>query len=115
MPSVAGQRPGFCSSRWIWRYSSIPGVAEMVPQWGPDQWFMPFCRGSSCRIQSWMELEKRFSAFGAAVALLSLTSLSRAVSSCSVPADGSQSRRKAAALAANCSWNWKTPPWPESG
>jgi hypothetical protein len=36
-PLVAGHSPGFVSLRWIWRYSSIPGVAEMILECGPFQ------------------------------------------------------------------------------
>ncbi|MFF3608333.1 hypothetical protein [Streptomyces sp. NPDC002463] len=44
-PSVAGHRPGLSSARWICRYSSRPGVAEMIPECGPFQWSMPAWRG----------------------------------------------------------------------
>ncbi len=40
-PLMAGHSPGLFSARWIWRYSSIPGVAEMIFECGPFQWSMP--------------------------------------------------------------------------
>ena len=40
-PLMAGHSPGLVSARWIWRYSSIPGVAEMIFECGPFQWSMP--------------------------------------------------------------------------
>ena len=36
-PSVTGHSPGLSSARWIWRYSSKPGVAEMIFECGPFQ------------------------------------------------------------------------------
>jgi hypothetical protein len=40
-PGVAGHSPGFTSARWICRYSSRPGVAEMIFECGPFQWSIP--------------------------------------------------------------------------
>jgi hypothetical protein len=35
--SVTGHLPGLSSARWICRYSSKPGVAEMIFECGPFQ------------------------------------------------------------------------------
>lgn len=36
-PSMGGQLPGLSAARWIWRYSTRPLVAEMIPECGPLQ------------------------------------------------------------------------------
>ena len=36
-PLTAGRRPGLSAARWIWRYSSNPGIAEMIFECGPFQ------------------------------------------------------------------------------
>jgi hypothetical protein len=40
-PLMAGQSPGLFSARWICRYSSNPGVTEMIFECGPFQWSIP--------------------------------------------------------------------------
>jgi hypothetical protein len=40
-PGVAGHSPEFTSARWICRYSSRAGVAEMIFECGPFQWSIP--------------------------------------------------------------------------
>ena len=36
-PWMAGHSPGLAAARWSCRYSSSPGVAEMIFEWGPFQ------------------------------------------------------------------------------
>jgi hypothetical protein len=83
----------------------------MISECGPFQWSIPFWRGRSVRIHSRMDEVKCFSTptggFDGDVLM------SRVLSS--IPVGVRQSARKAAATGANFSWNWKTPPWPESG
>jgi hypothetical protein len=71
----------------------------------------PLWRGSSVRIHSRMEeakclLTPTYGPDDVVVMSLLLSS--------DGPGPG-QSPRNAAATGANLSWNWKTPPWPESG
>src|SRR5438105_13203068 len=66
-PGVAGHNPELTSARWICRYSSRPGVAEMIFECGPFQWSIPVWRGWSVRIHSRMEVEKCFCTFACAL------------------------------------------------
>ena len=109
-PSVAGQRPGLASARWICRYSSRPGVAAMIPECGPFQWSIPFWRGWSVRIHSRMDELKCF--FTPTCGFDDDVLMSLLLSQCG---RAGQAARNSAATGANFSWNWKTPPWPESG
>ena len=70
---------------------------------------MPVRRGWSLRTQSRTSELKCLAAFGrlGEVMVMPFEGGGRAA--------GSQAERNVAAIGANCSWNWKIAPWPESG